>query len=94
MVNVNFTPKREKGFGFSGGVSLGYLYSSRNKTKTSDEGKEKSKGDFDIEKWKFAYIAELSLGPVRLYGSYSPKSMFERGLDIKPYNFGFRFSNW
>ncbi len=94
MANINFTPKREKGFGVSAGVSLGYLYSSRNKTKTSDEGKEKSKGDFDLEKWKFAYIAELSLGPVRFYGSYSPKSMFERGLEIKPYNVGFRFSNW
>jgi hypothetical protein len=94
MLNLNFTPGREKGFGISGGVSLGYLYSNRNKTVTSDEGKEKAKGDFALEKWKLSYIAELSLGSVRLYGSYTPKPMFERGLDIKPYSFGFRFSNW
>ncbi len=94
MLNVNFTPGREKGFGFSGGVSLGYLYSSRNKTITSDEGKRKAKDDFDLEKWKLSYIAELSLGPVRFYGSYASKSMYKRGLDITPYNFGFRFSNW
>lgn len=94
MVNFNFTPDRKKGFGFSAGVSLGYLYSARNKTITSDEGKKKAKDDFELEKWKYAYVAELSLGTVRFYGSYTPKSMFERGLDIKPYNFGFRFSNW
>ncbi|MEN9549113.1 MAG: hypothetical protein RIR12_1704 [Bacteroidota bacterium] len=94
LLNVNFTPRRESGFGFSTGVSLGYLYSSRNKFKNTDEGKEKVKGDFDLNKWKFSYIAELSLGSVRFYGSYAPKSMFQRGLDIKPYNVGFRFSNW
>lgn len=94
MLNFNFTPKRDKGFGFSAGVSLGYLYSARNKTITSDEGKKKAKDDFELEKWKFSYVAELSLGPVRFYGSYVPKTMYERGLDIRPYNFGFRFSNW
>ncbi len=94
MVNFNFTPLRKNGFGFSVGASVGYLYSARNKTVTSDEGKEKAKDDFEMEKWKLAYVAELSLGPVRFYGSYAFKSMFERGLDIKPYTFGIRFSNW
>ncbi|MBC7874967.1 MAG: outer membrane beta-barrel protein [Ferruginibacter sp.] len=94
MVNFNFTPNRKKGFGISGGISAGYLYSARNKTKTSDEGKKKSKDDFELEKWKLAYIAELALGPVRFYGSYAMKGMYERGLDMTPYNFGFRFSNW
>jgi hypothetical protein len=94
MLNFNFTPNRKKGFGFSAGVSAGYLYSARNKTITSDEGKKKAKDDFDLEKWKLAYVAELSLGPVRFYGSYATKSMFERGLDMTPYQFGFRFSNW
>ncbi len=94
MLNFNFTPRRDKGFGFSAGISAGYLYSARNKTKTSDEGKEKAKDDFELERWKLSYVAELSLGPVRFYGSYAMKNMYERGLDMTPYNFGFRFSNW
>lgn len=94
MLNFNFTPRRKNSFGFSAGVSLGYLYSARNKTITSDEGKKKAKDDFDLEKWKFSWVGELSLGPVRFYGSYAFKSMYERGLDMTPYNFGFRFSNW
>lgn len=94
MINFNFTPNRKSGFGISAGVSAGYLYSARNKTVTSDEGKKKAKDDFDLEKWKLSYIAELSLGPVRFYGSYAFKNMYERGLDMTPYNFGFRFSNW
>jgi hypothetical protein len=94
MLNFNFTPNRKKGFGLSAGVSVGYLYSARNKTITSDEKKQKAKDDFDLEKWKLSYVAELSLGPVRFYGSYAFKNMYERGLDLTPYNFGFRFSNW
>jgi len=94
MINFNFTPNRHDGFGFSTGISAGYLYSARNKTITSDEGKKKAKDDFELERWKLSYVAELSLGPVRFYGSYALKNMYERGLDMTPYNFGFRFSNW
>jgi hypothetical protein len=94
MLNFNFTPNRNKGFGFSAGISAGYLYSARNKTITSDEGKEKTKDDFELERWKLSYVGELSLGPVRFYGSYALKNMYERGLDMTPYTFGFRFSNW
>ena len=94
MINFNFTPNRHDGFGFSAGISAGYLYSARNKTITSDEKKEKAKDDFELEKWKLSYIAELSLGPVRFYGSYAMNNMYERGLDMTPYNVGIRFSNW
>lgn len=94
MINFNFTPRRERGFGFSAGISAGYLYSARQKTKTSDEGKEKAKDDFELSRWKLSYVGELSLGPVRFYGSYAFKNMYERGLDMTPYTFGFRFSNW
>ncbi len=94
MINFNFTPHRHDGFGFSAGISAGYLYSARNKTITSDEHKEKAKDDFELERWKLAYVAELSLGPVRFYGTYSMGKMYERGLDMTPYTFGFRFSNW
>jgi hypothetical protein len=92
MLNFNFNPRKE-GFGFSAGVSAGYLYAARQKTKQNDD-KEKIKDDFDLRKWKLAYVGELSLGPVKLYGSYAFQSMWEKGLDQTPYNFGIRFSNW
>jgi hypothetical protein len=94
MVNFNFTPKRKNGYGFSAGISVGWLYNARNKTVTSDEDMRKAKDDFELEKWKLSYIAEISLGSIRFYGSYAFKNMYQRGLDIKPYNFGLRFSNW
>ena len=93
MLNFNFTPNRSKGFGISGGISAGYLYSSRFKTKEDGDIK-KIKNDFDLERFKLSYIGEIALGPVRLYGSYAMKNMWGKGLDMTPYNFGFRFSNW
>jgi hypothetical protein len=94
MLNFNFTPHRKHGFGFSVGASAGYLYSSRQKTITNTNGKEKEHDDFDLKPWKLSYIAELGLGPVKLYGSYAATSMFDKGLDQRPYNFGLRLSNW
>lgn len=95
MLNFTTHPFNEKrGLSLSFGVSAGYLYSQRNKQKSSERGKLKNKGDYDMEKFKLSYIAELGLGPVRLYGSLSPKSMYEHSLDMRPYNIGFRFSNW
>ncbi len=94
MLNFNFTPGRKSGFGFSAGVSAGYLYSSRQKTITSNDGKQKEKNDFDLRPWKISYIGEVQLGPVKLYGSVATQSMFAKGLDQTPYNFGVRLSNW
>jgi hypothetical protein len=94
MLNFNFTPHRKKSFGFSVGASAGYLYSSRQKTITSEDGKKKEHNDFDLRPWKLSYIGELSLGPVKLYGSVATQSMFEKGLDQTPYNLGLRLSTW
>lgn len=94
---LNFRTNKDysdKGISLSAGVSAGYLYNSRNKQKSSERGKLKNHGDYDLEKWKFSYIAELGLGPAHLYGSYSPKSIFQNGLDYRPYNVGIRLSNW
>lgn len=93
MLNFNFTPDKKNGFGFSGGVSAGYMYSARQKTKMGGDVK-KTHNDFDLRRWKLSYVGELNLGPVKLYGSYAFKSMWEKGLDQTPYNVGFRLSNW
>lgn len=94
---LNFATNKasyKKGLSLSVGVSAGYLYAQRNKQKSSERGKEKNKGEYDLEKFKFSYIAELGLGPVKLYGSYAPKSMYEHSLDMRPYAVGIRLSNW
>lgn len=95
MLNFNTNPNdSKKAISLSAGVSMGYLYSSRNKQKSSVRGKQKNRGDFDLEQWKFSYVGELGLGPVHLYGSYSPKSIFQNDLNFTPYNIGIRLSNW
>jgi len=93
MLNFNFTPERRNGFGFSAGISAGYLYSARQKVKFSDD-KVKVHNDFDLQDWKLSYVGEINLGLVKLYGSYAFQSMWERGLDHTPFNAGIRFSNW
>lgn len=89
MLNFNFTPSRTRGFGFSAGISAGYLYSARQKINHS-----KLHGNFDLEKWKLSYIGELNLGFVKFYGSYAFKSMWSKGLDQTPYSVGIRLSSW
>jgi hypothetical protein len=94
LLNFNFTPHRRQDFGFSGGVSVGYKYSSREKFKSPATGKEKTYDDFDMETFKISYIGELQLGWLKLYGSYATRSMFSKGLDQVPYTLGIRFGNW
>lgn len=92
MLNFNLTPGREHGFGFSGGLSAGYLYDARQKIKQGGK-KTKLHDDFDLEPWKLSYVAELYLGPVHLYGSYAVKSMWSKALDQTPYTVGIRFGH-
>jgi hypothetical protein len=93
MLNINFTPGRERGFGLSGGISAGYLYSARQKIKINGE-RLKNHDDFNLQPWKLSYIGEINLGPVKLYGSYAFESMWDKSLDQTPYNFGLRFSRF
>ena len=96
-IMLNFSSHKnsdKKGIYVSVGVSAGYLYSQRNKQVSDERGKKRNKGEYDMEKFKLSYIAELGLGPIRLYGSYSPNSIYEKSLDMRPYTVGFRFSNW
>lgn len=95
MLNFNTTPRSgQRGFSFSVGVSAGYMYSNRNKQISDERGKEKEKGDLGLNRFKLAYIGELGLGPVRLYGSYAITDLHEKGLEQRPFAIGVRFSNW
>jgi hypothetical protein len=95
MLNYSTKPGyHNKGFNFSAGVSIGYLYNSRNKQKSSERGNLKNFGDYGLRQWQFAYVAELGLGPVKLYGSYTPASIFEEGFDMRSYAIGIRLGFW
>ncbi|RYY89636.1 MAG: hypothetical protein EOO15_05680 [Chitinophagaceae bacterium] len=93
MLNFNFTPGRQHPYGFSVGVSAGYLYSSRQKTRIGGK-KTKVRDDFELEPWKISWIGELQLGRLHFYGSYATKSMWRKGLDATPYTVGIRLSRW
>jgi Outer membrane protein beta-barrel domain len=94
MLDFNFAPKRKRGFGFSAGVSAGYLYASRQKMKSEENGKEKIRSNFNLEPWKLSAIGEVNLGVMRLYGSYALNNLHKNGLEQTPYNLGIRFSSW
>jgi hypothetical protein len=93
MVNINTNPtKGKKGFQISAGVSGGYLIGARQKQKSAS-GMDKNKTDFNLEQFKLAYVGELGLGPVKIYGSYSMTPLHKYGLNQLPYTLGIRFSN-
>jgi hypothetical protein len=94
MLNVNTHPGRKKGLSLSAGVTAGYLIGSRNKQISGERGKVKTKGDFDLEPFRLAYVGELGIASIRLFGSYSMTPLHEHGLKQYPYSVGLRFSNW
>lgn len=96
MVNFNATPDKKKGFSMSAGISAGYLIASRNKQISAERGKVKTKGDFNLNPWRFAAVGEIGLGPVRLFGSYSFNALHKDATQMEqyPYSVGVRFSNW
>ncbi len=93
MLNLNTNPmKGKRGFQFSAGVSGGYLSSARQKQK-GPGGTDKTKSNFNLEQFKLSYVAELGLGPVKLYGSVATSPMHQYGVEQVPYTLGLRFSN-
>ncbi len=94
MLNINTTPDKKRGFSFSAGISAGYLTGSHTKQKSRERGKQKVGGDFDLNPWNLAYVAELGIGPIRLYGSYSINALQQDAVVQYPYAVGIRFSNW
>ncbi len=95
MININTTPNaRNEGFQVSFGMSAGYLYSARQKQISSERGKQKNKTDFNLEPWKLAYVGEVGLGPVRLFGSYAWTPIHKNGVEQYPFTVGVRFSSW
>ena len=89
MLNLNTSPGKSNGLRLSAGVSAGFLYSSRFKTKEGGDIVIR-RSDFDLEPFRFAWVGELGLGPITLYSSFAMNNMWNKGLDMRPYNVGIR----
>ncbi len=95
MINFNTMPgNKKKALSISAGISAGYLIGSHDKQISGERGKDKTHGDIGLNQFRLAYIGELGIGPIRLFGSYAITKLHDKGLEQYPYSLGIRFSNW
>jgi hypothetical protein len=91
---LTLKPSQKAGISLSAGISAGYRYSSINKQQSGERGKQKNRGDFDLNPWKLAAVGDIGFKLFRLYGSYSLTNLHSNGLEFTPYSIGLRFNKW
>ena len=97
QLNFQPNPTNKKSFYASVGMSAGYLIDARNKQISTERGKQKYDGNFNLNNWRVATIGELGIGGIRLFGSYGLTNLFQdntTSFKIYPYSIGLRFSNF
>jgi len=97
QINYQSNPEVRKSFYASIGLSGGYLLQSHTKQISTERGKQKVYGSFDLNNTKLATIGEIGIGGIRLYGSYSLTNLFDKNLttfNLAPYAIGLRFSRF
>jgi hypothetical protein len=76
---------------YGAGVTAGYRLSSWNKQVSSQRGKIKTHGNFDLEDFNTCVTAEFGVeGIIRFYGSYQLTSMYQNNIDQRPISVGIR----
>lgn len=97
QLNFSPNPHNKKAFYASIGMSAGYLWNAKNKQISGERGKEKFRGNFNLNDWRFATIGELGLGSLRLYGSFANTNLFNKNqsfIEMQPFAVGLRFSRF
>jgi hypothetical protein len=92
MLNITPSPQHNHGFNFSLGVSAGYRMNTHTKQISDERGKVKNHDNFDMDPWLLAYMAEIGIGPIKVYGSYDINPLFQSAKHY-PYTIGLRFSS-
>jgi hypothetical protein len=97
QLSRSFNIKNVQTISLSGGVSLGYMLTARNKQISDALGKKKHYGDFNMNDYRVAGIFQLGIGDVKFYGSAALTPMLDKSttnIGLYPYTFGIRFSNF
>jgi len=95
-LNFNLAPMSNKPLHASIGMSAGYLLKARNKQISTERGKEKYDGTFNLNNWRIATIGELGFGNFTIYGSYSHTNLFDENqsiLNMAPIAIGIKLSD-
>jgi hypothetical protein len=95
-LNFNLSPGARKPLHASIGMSAGYLLKARNKQISTERGKEKYDGTFNLNNWRIATIGELGFGNFTIYGSYSHTNLFDENqsiLNMAPIAIGIKLSD-
>jgi len=85
----------DKKFYFSGGVIGGLKLGSHTKVK-QDGDKSKSRGDFNINPFRYGTTARIGYKGLNVFGTYYFSSFFKdgRGPDMSPFTIGIGLMNW
>jgi len=97
QLNFSPNPTNRKAFYASIGMSAGYLWNAKNKQISGERGREKFRGNFNLNDWRIATIGELGVGSIRLYGSFARNNLFNKNqsfIDMQPFAVGLRFSKF
>ena len=94
MLHLN-TRRGQNGnsLGVSGGVEFGYLINGKNKLISNAKGKQKIKDTYNLDDFRYGYVARVSYGSMGIYGKYYPESAFKtgEGPDLNTFCVGLTF---
>jgi len=97
QLSRSFKVKNVQTISLSGGVSLGYMLTTRNKQISDALGKKKYYGDFNLNDYRMAGIFQLGIGDVKFYGSMALTNMLDKSttnIGLFPYTFGIRLAKF
>ena len=97
QLSRSFKVKNVPTISLSGGVSLGYMLTTRNKQISDALGKKKYYGDFNMNDYRMAGIFQLGIGDVKFYGSAALTPMLDKSttnIGLFPYTFGIRLAKF
>lgn len=90
MLNFKSNPKDEdKSFNVALGVQAGYLFRTQQKQKWKEGGqtqKSKVRGDFNVNEYRYGYVAQFGYGNFNIYGKYYPTPVFRKGEGPEMYS--------
>lgn len=82
--------RRSRSFRLAGGGYVGYLFHAHTKVVSNNDIKNKIRGGYHLENFKYGLTARVGYGPLTFYTNYSLNNLFQKGKgpELQPISFG------